>query len=134
MINQQYILEYIESKNIESSIDEIKCIIENEDRDKIARTQRNRFRYEIWDKKAPINGIDAKEIIKSREYTIDKAYIIYIDENLVYFQDHNPNESGYVKMNKTQATKLAEEFINKKIEENVDNLIAEKVIQTILSK
>lgn len=134
MINQQYILEYIESKNIESSIDEINSIIENEDRDKIAKTQRNRFRYEIWDKKVPINGIDAKEIIKSREYTIDKAYIIYIDENLVYFQDHNPNESGYVKMNKTQATKLAEEFINKKIEENVDNIIAEKVIQTILSK
>lgn len=134
MINQQDILEYIESKNVESSIDEINSIIENEDRDKIAKTQKNRFRYEIWDKKTPINGIDAKDIIKSREYTIDKAYIIYIDESLVYFQDHNPNESGYVKMNKTQATKLAEEFINKKIEENVDNIITEKVIQTILSK
>ena len=51
MINQQDILEYIESKNIESSIDEINSIIENEDREKIAKTQRNRFRYEIWDKK-----------------------------------------------------------------------------------
>lgn len=134
MINQKEILEYIESKNIKSSIDEINSIIEKQNRDSIKNTQRNRFRYEIWDKKSPINGIDAKEIIKSRGYTIDKAYIIYIDENLVYFQDHNPNESGYVKMNKTQATKLAEEFIDKKIEENVDNIIAEKVIQTILSK
>ena len=44
MINQQYILEYIESKNIESSIDEINSIIENEDRDKIAKTKRNRLR------------------------------------------------------------------------------------------
>lgn len=134
MINQKEILEYIESKNIKSSIDEINSIIEKQNRDSIKNTQINRFRYEIWDKKSPINGIDAKEIIKSREYTIDKAYIIYIDENLVYFQDHNPNESGYIKMNKTQATKLAEEFINKKIEENIDNIIAEKVIQIILSK
>ena len=81
-----------------------------------------------------INGISAKDIIKSKTYTIDKAYLIYIDENIVYFQDHNPNESGYVKMNKTQATKIAEDFINNKIEENVDNIIAEKVIKEILSK
>lgn len=134
MISQKEILEYIESKNIKSSINEINSMIEKQNRASIEKIQKNRFRYEIWDKKSPINGIDAKEIIKSREYTIDKAYIIYIDEKLVYFQDHNPNESGYVKMNKTQATKLAEEFINKKIEENVDNIIVEKVIQTILSK
>ena len=39
-----------------------------------------------------------------------------------------------MKMNKTQATKIAEDFINNKIEENVDNIIAEKVIKEILSK
>ena len=97
-------------------------------------TQEKRFSYEIWDKKTFINGIDPKEILKSRNYTIDKAYLIYIDGKLVYFQDHNPNETGYVKMNKTQATKIAENFIDEKIEETVDNIIINYVLETILSK
>jgi hypothetical protein len=134
MINEKNILEYVKNKGIQSSLEEISSLIKSQDRESIEKSQEKRFRYEIWDKKMAINGISAKDIIKSREYTIDKAYLIYIDENIVYFQDHNPNESGYVKMNKTQATKIAEDFINKKIEENVDNIIIEKVINEILSK
>lgn len=134
MINKENILEYVENKGIKSSLEEINSLIESQNRESIKQSQEKRFRYEIWDKKMAINGISAKDIIKSRKYTIDKAYLIYIDENIVYFQDHNPNESGYVKMNKTQATKIAENFINNKIEENVDNIIAEKIIKEILSK
>ena len=134
MINKENILEYVENKGVKSSLEEINSLIESQDRESIKQSQEKRFRYEIWDKKMAINGISAKDIIKNKTYTIDKAYLIYIDENIVYFQDHNPNESGYVKMNKTQATKIAEDFINNKIEENVDNIIAEKVIKEILSK
>lgn len=134
MIDEKNILEYVKNKGIQSSLEEISSLIKSQDRESIEKSQEKRFRYEIWDKKMAINGISAKDVIKSREYTIDKAYLIYIDENIVYFQDHNPNESGYVKMNKTQATKIAEDFINKKIEENVDNIIIEKVINEILSK
>ena len=134
MIDEKNILEYVKNKGIQSSLEEISSLIKSQDRESIEKSQEKRFRYEIWDKKMAINGISAKDVIKSREYTIDKAYLIYIDENIVYFQAHNPNESGYVKMNKTQATKIAEDFINKKIEENVDNIIIEKVINEILSK
>lgn len=134
MINKSNILEYIQNRGGKSSLEEISELISKENREKIKQIQEERFKYEIWDNKTAINGIDAKEIINSRGYTIDKAYLIYIDGNLVYFQDHNPNESGYIKMNKTQAKKIAEEFIKNKIEEYVDSIIVNKVIQTILSK
>ena len=134
MINKSNILEYIQNRGVKSSLEEISELISKENREKIKQIQEERFKYEIWDNKTAINGIDAKEIINSRGYTIDKAYLIYIDGNLVYFQDHNPNESGYIKMNKTQAKKIAEEFIKNKIEEYVDSIIVNKVIQTILSK
>lgn len=133
MINVKEILKYINSRNGESSISEINKLINEQDRESILKVQIDRMRYEIWDKKSPINGITAKEIIKSRNYKIDKAYLIYIDNNLIYFQDHNPNESGYVKMNKKEAEKLAVDFINKKSEEMTDNIIVGKVIETILS-
>ena len=133
MINVKEILKYINSRNGESSISEINKLINEQDRESILKVQTDRMRYEIWDKKSPINGSTAKEIIKSRNYKIDKAYLIYIDNNLIYFQDHNPNESGYVKMNKKEAEKLAIDFINKKSEEMTDNIIVGKVIETILS-
>lgn len=133
MINIKEILKYINSRNGESSVSEINKLINEQDRESILKVQTDRMRYEIWDKKSPINGITAKEIIKSRNYKIDKAYLIYIDNNLIYFQDHNPNESGYVKMNKKEAKKLAIDFINKKSEEMTDNIIVGKVIETILS-
>lgn len=133
MINIKEILKYINSRNGESSVSEINKLINEQDRESILKVQTDRMRYEIWDKKSPINGITAKEIIKSRNYKIDKAYLIYIDNNLIYFQDHNPNESGYVKMNKKKAEKLAIDFINKKSEEMTDNIIVGKVIETILS-
>lgn len=134
MINKEELLKYIQNQGKNISIEEIDKLINEKNRYEIRTTQEKRFSYEIWDKKTFINGIDPKEILKSRNYTIDKAYLIYIDGKLVYFQDHNPNESGYVKMNKIQATKIAEDFIDKKIEETVDNIIISYVLDKILSK
>ena len=134
MINKEELLKYIQNQGKNTSIEEIEKLINEKNRDEIKLTQEKRFSYEIWDKKTFINGIDPKEILKSRNYTIDKAYLIYIDGKLVYFQDHNPNKTGYVKMNKTQATKIAEKFIDEKIEETVDNIIINYVLETILSK
>lgn len=134
MINKEEILKHIKEQGKESSIDEISELINAQDREPIYETQNKRYRYEIWDKKSNINGISAKDVIKSRNYTIGQAYLVYIDDALVYFQDHNPNESGYVKMTKAEADKIAKEFIDKKVNENVDNIITDKVIQTILSK
>lgn len=134
MINKEEILKHIKEQGKESSIDEISELINAQDREPIYKTQNKRYRYEIWDKKSNINGVSAKDVIKSRNYTIGQAYLVYIDDALVYFQDHNPNESGYVKMTKAEADKIAKEFIDKKVNENVDNIITDKVIQTILSK
>lgn len=134
MINKEEILKHIKEQGKNSSIDEITELINAQDRDPIYETQNKRYKYEIWDKKSNINGVSAKDVIKSRNYTIGQAYLVYIDDALVYFQDHNPNESGYVKMTKAEADQIAKEFIDKKVNENVDNIITDKVIQTILSK
>lgn len=134
MINQNSILQYLQEKGINTSLEEVSKLICNEDREKIKNTQNKRFRYEIWDKKSNINGVSPENIMKSRNYAIGQSYLIYIDDALVYFQDHNPEKSGYVKMTKSEAEKLAQDFIDKKTEEYTDNIIIDKVMQTILSK
>lgn len=134
MLDSKSILKYVQSKNKNISLEEIDQMIKEQNREDILNTEKKRFRYEIWDKKMAINGVDAKEIIKSRDYTIGQAYIIYVDGNILYFQDHNPNEEGYVKMTKTQAKEIAEDFIQKTIELSTDNIITTRVIEKILSK
>ena len=132
MINSEKILKLITSKGKNTTLEEIETLLKEQDREKIKETQKDRFRYEIWDKKADINGISAPRIIDSRPYEINKAYLIYIDEKLSYFQDHKPNENGYVKMTKKEADLEAQNFINQKIEEYVDLIIANRIIDLII--
>lgn len=132
MINKQGILNYIKKQGKTCSIDQIEKIIDSINREEIEKSEATRFKYEIWDKKTHINGVSAKDVIKSRNYTIGQAYIIYIDNIIVYFQDHNPNKEGFIKMTKSEATKIAEEFIQKKIEENVDSIIVSKILKDIM--
>lgn len=134
MINTEQILKYIKTQGKDATANEIDKIISEYDRDNLVKVQKARMRYEIWDKKSSINGVPADKIIKSRGYSISNAYMIYVDDNLVYFQDHNPNKAGYEKMTKKEAEKLAVDFIDKKVEENVDYIIISYVINKILSQ
>lgn len=134
MIDTNSILQYIIDQGKTSSTLEVENLISQIDREPIREVQAKRFRYEIWDKKKYINGVSPKEIIKNRTYKIDKAFLIYIDGSLIYFQDHKPGKKGYETINKKEASEIAEDFMNKRIEENVDNIIVEKVINKILSK
>ena len=133
MIDSEKFLKYLKSKGYEIDKKTIDKLISRLDRDKISETQAKRFRYEIWDKKSSINNISAEDIIKSRNYKIVSAYLIYVDEQLVYFQDHNPTKEGYVSMTKKEAEQIAQDFINKKIEESVDGIIINYIIQQLSS-
>ena len=133
MIDSEKFLKYLKSKGYEIDKKTIDKLISRLDRDKISETQAKRFRYEIWDKKSPINNVSAEDIINSRNYKIVSAYLIYVDEQLVYFQDHNPTKEGYVSMTKKEAEQIAQDFINKKIEESVDGIIVNYIIQQLSS-
>lgn len=134
MINTEQVLKYLKSQGKDTTANEIDKIISEYDRDNLVKVQKARMRYEIWDKKSSINGVSADKIIKSRGYSISNAYMIYVDDNLVYFQDHNPNKTGYEKMTKKEAEKLAVDFIDKKVEENADHIMISHIINKILSQ
>lgn len=134
MINIENLVEYINKKGKIFSTEEVQKLISNQNREEIEIIQASRYKYEIWDKKTSINNINAQEIIKSRKYEINQVYLIYIDDKLVYLQDHNPEKEGYVKMTKTEAKKIAQNFISQKIEIDVDNIIVSLVLQEIFKE
>lgn len=131
MVNSEQVLKYLQSKGYDIDIKTIDKLISKFNRDEVTKAQETRFRYEIWDKKSSINNVSAEDIINKKKYKIVSAYLIYIDEQLVYFQDHNPNEEGYVSMTKKEAEKIAQEFITKKVEEYVDGIIVNYILQQV---
>ena len=127
MIEKENILQYAKRNNLKISEKDIDEALKT-DREEIINSVKDRYTYEIWDNKSPINGISAEDIINSRGYKIGKAYLVYIDGDLVFFQDHNPEKSGYEKMTKAEAERFAKQKINELIENTVDTIILNKVI------
>ena len=127
MIEKENILQYAKRNNLKISEKDIDEALKT-DREEIINSVKDRYTYEIWDNKSPINGISAEDIINSRTYKIGKAYLVYIDGDLVFFQDHNPEKSGYEKMTKAEAERFAKQKINELIENTVDTIILNKII------
>ena len=80
MIDTKQLLKYVQSRGKVSTIEEIDKLVEEYDRESATKNEKKRFKYEIWDKKSPINNVSADTIIKSRGYKISNAYLIYIDD------------------------------------------------------
>lgn len=134
MVNIDKIIEYAYKKDIKISDGEIKKMIQEQNSEQLFNELATKYRYEIWDKKSDINGVSAQTIIDSRNYKIVSAYLIYIDDKLVYFQDHNPNVEGYKSMTKKEAEQMAKKFIQTQIQENIDIIITHNIINSLMKK
>lgn len=133
-MNSELFYNKLVNSGVNISLEELNEIISKIDIESIKEDLSKSYRLEIWDKKSPINGIKAETVLKSKSYTIGNVYLIYINDKLVYLQDHNPNESGYVKMTKAQAETLGKQFIEKKIEDELNIILYDKILNEINKK
>lgn len=133
-MNSELFYNKLVNSGVNISLEELNEIISKIDINSIKEDLSKSYRLEIWDKKSPINGVKAEVVLKSKSYTIGSVYLIYINDKLVYLQDHNPNESGYVKMTKVQAETLGEQFIEKKIEDELNIILYDKILNEINKK
>ena len=133
-MNSELFYNKLVNSGVNISLEELNEIIANINIEDIKESLKKSYRLELWDKKTPINGVDAETILKSKPYTIGSVYLIYIDDKLVYLQDHNPNESGYVKMTKVQAQTIGEQFIDKRIENELNVVLYDRILNEINKK
>lgn len=133
-MNSELFYNKLVNSGVNISLEELNEIISNINIEDIKESLKKSYRLELWDKKTSINGIDAETILKSKPYTIGSVYLIYINDKLVYLQDHNPNESGYVKMTKAQAQTIGEQFIDKRIENELNVFLYDRILNEINKK
>jgi hypothetical protein len=134
MIDKKVLLNKLNSIGNDITEDELDKKLDSIDREDLEKQISSKYELKLWDKKSKINNIDAETILNNRDYEIDAVYLVYIDKNLIYFQDYNPNESGHKKMTKDEAQKIGADFIQKKIENNVDEIIYSIFLENKFSK
>jgi len=73
------------------------------------------YRVEIWDRQSPINRVPAADVLSARaDIPVDGVvYLIYRDNQVLYFQPHAPNAPGFLPMTTDEATIYA----NQKVQE-----------------
>lgn len=123
MIDKEALLNKLHSIGNNINSDELDKKLDSINRDDLQKNISQKYELKLWDKKTKINNVDSKIILNSRDYEIDSVYLVYINGILVYFQDYNPNENGHQKMTKEEAQEIGANFINKKIENDVDEAI-----------
>jgi hypothetical protein len=71
---------------------------------------KQRYRVELWDRVTPVNGVPAAEILAARQDIPDGGvvYLIYRDDQVLYFQPHAPGQAGIVPMTDADALQYAE--------------------------
>lgn len=99
----------------------------NRDFDTDLAAARPRVRYEVWDQKMPINGVDPGTIKTRSDYQGGEIYLVYIDNALAYLQPHDPFVDGYVPMSKENVDQRAQEHVDRIVE----TLTLEKTISEL---
>ena len=133
-MNSELFYNKLVNNGVNISLEKINEIISKIDIDNIKEDLKKSYKLEIWDKKSPINGVEAEIVLKSKPYEIGSVYLIYVNDKLVHLQDHNPNERGYVKMTKNQAKTIGEQFIERRVGEELNILLYDKILNEINKK
>lgn len=60
------------------------------DQEAVEEAVRSSIRYEVWDQESPINGRPAEEVKRRRADLGEAAYLIYVDDQLKFFQPTDP--------------------------------------------
>lgn len=90
--------------------------------------------YEVWDKKSPINGVPAEYFLN--RFDVDPSSEIYIVKdaetgNVVYFQPHEPEVAGHVRMTKATVHAVAQNHRRKIATERANARAIEQALKSL---
>ena len=91
--------------------------------------------WEVWDRKTPINGVPAEEVLKRFDIPlIGEIYLIKASGQVLYFQPHDPVASGLVAITKDGLKMTADRHVAKIAEGMADNETMRRVISLLAEK
>jgi len=134
MLTKTQVWQRLNQLGVNKSLSEIDAALTQVDQQAIFNKHRARIRIEVWDKQSTINGVSAEQIMSSRnDIPADgEVYLLYIDDRLVYFQPHEPEQAGLVPMTKDTVLDIANQHADQLTISFADNEIFERVLEQLL--
>lgn len=134
MLTNIQVWQRLNALGVNKPLSEINTALSRIDQKAIFGKHRARVKVEVWDKQSPVNGVPAEQILSSRtDIPADgEVYLLYIDDRLVYFQPHEPNQAGLVPMTKDTVLTIANQHADQLATTFADDEVFEKVIEQLL--
>lgn len=87
--------------------------------------------WEMLDWDSTVNGRPA-EIVKARpDYGGAEAYLIFVDEALVFLQPHDPFEAGFAPITKANMAKIASRHCDKVVDEMIQAETVARLVEAL---
>jgi hypothetical protein len=117
---------------VNATDEEIQALIDGYDIETLVAEEVSKFTVIAWDKKSPINGVEASTVLSSRPEIkkTSKPYLIADETGTVlYFQTHKRAEQGFVEI--TDAVVEGTDHALEIATSNVNGKIINEIIQSL---
>ena len=134
MLTKIQIWQRLNQMGVNKALAEIETVLSQVDQQAVFEQERARIRVEVWDKLTPINGIPAEKIIAREDVPNDgEIYLLYVDDQLRFFQPHNPFQAGLVPMTRDNVLQIANQHADQLAWQAADEKIFEMVLEKLLA-
>ena len=131
VITKIQIWQRLNDMGISKTLREVETALSEVDTESIFNTERAKYKIEVWDKVSPINGISASKVLERADISEgNEIYLIYINNQLVYLQPHDPFQAGLVPLTSENVLDIA----NRHIDQLAWQAANEKIFETVLEK
>ena len=131
VITKIQIWQRLNDMGVSKTLTEVETALSEVDTESIFNTERAKYKIEVWDKVSPINGISASKILERTDIPEGgEIYLIYINNQLVYLQPHDPFQAGLVPLTSENVLNIA----NRHIDQLAWQAANEKIFETVLEK
>jgi len=131
VITKIQIWQRLNDMGVSKTLTEVETALSEVDTESIFNTERAKYKIEVWDKVSPINGISASKILERTDIPEGgEIYLIYINNQLVYLQPHDPFQAGLVPLTSENVLDIA----NRHIDQLAWQAANEKIFETVLEK
>jgi hypothetical protein len=122
-----------EIKKVEVNPVDVENALSTIDQNLMLENEKKNYVVEIWDKQSPINGVDASKFLARDDVGDGEVYLIKdaLTGGTIYFQPHNPDMSGFVKMTIDNVSTIANEHSLKIVTEIIDRKVVEEVFKKL---
>ena len=88
--------------------------------------------WEVWDRKAPINGVPAEEVLKRNDIPVGgEVYLLKEGDSVVYFQPHLPEADGLQPIPAKDVQTIAEAHLKQVAQAAADALTMQRVSELL---